>query len=137
NQCQCDDQREDPSATKWKTGGERGFRFREQALRRYSQLKSKIVGRLEAFERILLQTVPDSLVNRRVYGRRHAGKLRRVLMKDANVVSGGQAMRRLNGVIERLASGHCPLAQNFAQVLSFQQLGDDVRRAICRAHVMY
>ena len=58
-------------------------------------------------------------------------------MNDANVVSGGQAMRRLNGVIERLASRYCPLAQNIAQVLSFQQLGDDVRRAIRRYHVMH
>src|SRR5437879_3471959 len=57
-------------------------RFGEQALGRYLQLESKVVGRLEPLDRILLQTVPDGVVHRRVYGRSCTGKLRRVLMKD-------------------------------------------------------
>ena len=57
-------------------------------------------------------------------------------MNDARVVRCGQAPCRLEGVIEHLASRYRPLTQNFAQVLSFQQLGDNVRRTIGRAHVM-
>ena len=61
------------------------------------------MGRLEPFERILLQTVPDGVVYRRVYRRRRAGKLRRVLMQD-----GAHGVRRRIAWIRRQAptTGH-------------------------------
>src|SRR6266487_4939926 len=58
-------------------------------------------------------------------------------MDDTRVMSSGQATCGLNGIIQHLANWNWPLAQQLAQVLSFEQLGDDVGRTIGRAHVMH
>ena len=53
-----------------------------------------------------------------------------VTMDDALLVRGGQAMRDLNGVLDRLASGQRAGIETLTQRGAFEQLRDDVGRAL-------
>ena len=58
-------------------------------------------------------------------------------MDDALLVRGGQAVRDLHGVVERLAHRQGAAAQALAQRLAFEQLRDDVGRAVVHADVVH
>jgi len=54
---------------------------------------------------------------------------------DALLVRGGQTLRELDRVVDRLARGEPPPRERRAQRLSLEKLGDHVRRAVVRADV--
>jgi hypothetical protein len=57
-------------------------------------------------------------------------------MDDAFIMRGSHSARCLNGNIERLAHGQRTALHALAQGFAFEQLGDQVRRAIVRADVV-
>ena len=56
-------------------------------------------------------------------------------MNDSFFVRRGESVRDLHGEVQRLAHGERPAAQPLPQRLSFEQFGDDVRRAFVRADI--
>ena len=57
-------------------------------------------------------------------------------MDDAAVVGGREALGDLQGVVDRLASRQRAAVDLVAQRLAFEQLRDDVGRAVLRADVV-
>src|ERR1700674_418981 len=57
-------------------------------------------------------------------------------MHNTFFVRGDQALRNLRGVINRLTTWDRTIEQALAQGLPFEQLGDDVRRAVVHADVI-
>src|SRR5215813_9871336 len=59
-----------------------------------------------------------------------------VTMDDAFGMRGGQSLGDLPRVIDSLSRSDCALFYQFAQLLAFEQFGDDIGRAFMRADVV-
>ena len=57
-------------------------------------------------------------------------------MENALVVRGGQAVRNLDGELDRLAGRNCAPSQSFAQGPTFEQFRDDERSAFVHAELV-
>src|SRR5947209_19758366 len=57
-------------------------------------------------------------------------------MENALVVRGGQAVRNLDGELDRLAGRNCAASQSFAQGPTFEEFRDDERSAFVHAELV-